>query len=101
MPAATTDPHVEFPRFVHVPWIDGEPHSARANQTRQIAAALASKSHALVEGGGTTKDQLPDGWGSLPCRTLKSLHGVPHSSVVEIHFWPSFDTLAAMPRGPS
>ena len=87
---------VEFPRYVYVPWVDGESHSARANEARMIAAALASKKRISLVGVGATKNQLPDDWGSLPYRTLKSRHG-SHGSGVEIHFWPMLDTLAAMP----
>jgi hypothetical protein len=91
------EPDVDFPQYVYVPWVDGEPHSARASEAREIASALASKKRIPLVGVGATKNQLPDDWGSLPYRTLKSRHGSSHGSAVEIHFWPMLDTLAAMP----
>lgn len=100
-PAATiagvTEPDADFPRYIFVPWVDGESHSARAGEARRIAASLASKKRIQLVGVGGTKNQLPDDWGSLPYRTLKSRHGSPRGSAVEIHFWPMLDTLAALP----
>jgi hypothetical protein len=87
----------DFPRFVYVPWVDEEPPDARAIVARRIAASVASKARIPLVGVSATMNQLPDDWGSLPHRTLKSRHRAPHGSTVEIHFWPSLDTLAAMP----
>lgn len=95
--AGMAEPDLDFPRIVFVPWVDEEPHEARASTARKIAASVASKERMPLVGVGATMNQLPDDWGSLPHRTLKSRSRAPHGSVVEVHFWPSLDTLAAMP----
>lgn len=92
-----TTQRADFPPFVYVPWIDGEPHAARADETRKIAEALSARTRLPLIGVGATKSQLPDDWGSRPYRTLKSRHGLAHGSSIEVHFWPSLDTLASMP----
>ncbi|BAJ73214.1 signal recognition particle GTPase [Microbacterium testaceum StLB037] len=95
-----TDPGgATFPRFIYVPWVSDQPHSARADETVELATELAAQIRRPVIGIASTKDQLPDDWGKRPYRTRKSSAAATSGPAVEVHFWPSLDDLAAMNPG--
>lgn len=87
----------EFPRYIYVPWIDGEPHGERADQTVALAEALAWEVGLPVLGVAATAQQIPDGWGKRPYRTRKSRAHSVAGPAVEVYFWPTLDLLASMP----
>lgn len=91
---AMTDPGIAFPRFIYVPWSGEQSPEQRGHQIVNLAHALAQRTGHPLLGIAATKNQLPDDWGKLPYRTRKSSSASVSGPAVEIHFWPSLDTLA-------
>lgn len=94
--------NITMPRYIYVPWVAMEPHELRASRAVDLALALSMQIRHPILGIASTKDELPEDWGTLPCRTRKSSAFAVPGPAIQVHFWPSIDDLASMvPRRAS